>query len=47
MWYDRPFSQRNKGSKIVVEVKVGDNRKEGLDKILKRWYSQYRGVFIT
>ena len=36
MWQDHPFSQRNKASKIVVEVKVGDNGKEALDKILKR-----------
>ena len=36
MWQDHPFSQRNKASKIVVEVKVGGNGKEALDKILKR-----------
>ena len=36
MWHDYPFSQRNKPSKIAVEVKVGGNGEEGLDKILKR-----------
>ena len=41
-WHDHPFSQRNQTSKIVVEVKVGGNGKEGLDKILKRWGKQYR-----
>ena len=46
MWHDHPFSQRNKTSKIAVEVKVGGNRKKGLDKILKRCYRQYRGVAI-
>ena len=30
-----------KTSKIAVEVKVGGIGKEGLDKILKRWGSQY------
>ena len=35
MWHDYPFSQRNKPSKIAVEVKVGGNGEEGLDKILK------------
>ena len=34
MWYDHPLSQRNKISKIEVEVKVGGNRKEGLEKNL-------------
>ena len=33
MWHDAPFSPRNKTSKIEVEVKVGGNRKEGLDNI--------------
>ena len=46
MWYDHPFNQRNKTSKIAVEVKVGGNGKEGLDKILKKWGRQCRGVFI-
>ena len=46
MWHNQPFSQRNKTSKIAVDAKVGDNMKEGLDKILKRWDRQYRGVFI-
>ena len=47
MWHNHPLSQRNNTSKIAVEVKVGGNRKEGLDKILKRWDRQYRGFFIT
>ena len=47
MWHNHPFSQRNKTSKIAVEAKVGGNGKEGLNKILKRWVRQYRGVFIT
>ena len=33
MWHDHPFSQRNTTSKIEVDVKVGGNRKKGLDKI--------------
>ena len=37
MWNDNTFIQRNKTSKIVVEVKVGDNRKEKFNKMLKRW----------
>ena len=47
MWHDHPFSQRNKTSKIAVEVKVGSNGKDGFDKILKSWGRQYRGVIIT
>ena len=47
MWNGYPFSQRNKTSKIAVEVKVGGNGREGLDKILKSWGRQYTGVFIT
>ena len=47
MLHDHPFGQGNKTSKIEVEVKVGGNRKEGLDKILKRQDRQNRGVFIT
>ena len=43
MRHDHPFSQRNKTSKIAVEVTVGGNRKEGLDKILKRCDRQYWG----
>ena len=35
MWHDHPFSQRNKTSKITVEVKVGGNGEQELDKILK------------
>ena len=42
-WHDHPFSQRNQTSKIVVEVKVEGNGKEGLDKILKGWGKQCRG----
>ena len=40
MWHDQPFSQRNKTSKIAVEVKVGGekvkvggDRKKRLDKV--------------
>ena len=36
MWHNHPFRQRKKTSKIAVEVKVGGNRKDGLDKSLKR-----------
>ena len=42
MWHNHPFRQRNKTSKIEVEMKVGGNRKDGLGKILKRWGRQYR-----
>ena len=35
MWYDHSFSQRNKTSKIAVEVKIGDNEKRGWTKIRK------------
>ena len=34
--HDHSFSQRNKTSEIAVNVKVGGNEKEGLDKILGR-----------
>ena len=37
MWNDIPFSQRNKTSKILVEVKVGDNGKDRFNKMLKSW----------
>ena len=37
MWHNHPFSQTNKTSKIVVEVKVRGNGEEGLDNILKSW----------
>ena len=37
MWHNHPFSQRKKTLKTAVEVKVGDNRKEWLNKIFKRW----------
>ena len=43
MWHAHSFSQRKKTSKRVVEMKVGGNREEGLDKILKRWGRQYGG----
>ena len=43
MWHNHPFSQRNKTSKIDVEVKVRGSGKEGLGKILKRRRRQYRG----
>ena len=35
MWHNHPFSQRNKTSKIAVEVKVGDNGKKGWTKFQK------------
>ena len=47
MWNGYPFSQGNKTSKIAVEVKVGGNGREELDKILKSWGRQYKGVFVT
>ena len=47
MWHNHPFSQRNKTSKIAVEVKVGDNGKERLDKILKSLGRQLSAVFVT
>ena len=47
MWHDHPFSQRNKTSKIAVEVKVEGDGEEGLDKVLKRYGREYRGLFIT
>ena len=37
MWHDHQFSQKNKTSKIAVEVKVGGNRKERLQKVHKDW----------
>ena len=43
MWHDHPFSQRNKTLKIAVEVKVGCEGEEGLDKNLKRLGWQYKG----
>ena len=43
MWQDYSFSQRSKVSKIVVEVKIGGNEKEELDKTLKSWGRQYGG----
>ena len=43
MWQDHSFSQRSKVSKIVMEVKIGGNENEELDKTLKSWGSQYRG----
>ena len=43
MWQNHPFSQRNKTSKIAVEVKVGGSEKERLDKIFKKSSRQYRG----
>ena len=46
MWHDHPFNQRNKTSKIAVEVKVGGNGIEGI-KFKKGWGNQYRGVFKT
>ena len=36
MWHDHPFSQRNNTSKIAVEMKVGINGKEALEKNFKR-----------
>ena len=33
MWYDHPFSLRNKTTERAVGVEVGDNRERGLDKI--------------
>ena len=47
MWQNRPFRQRNKRSKIAVEVKVGGIGEEGLDKMLKRWGMEYSEVLIT
>ena len=41
MWHNDPFSQRNKTSKIAVEVNARGNGEKGLDKILKRWGGQY------
>ena len=41
------FSQRSKTLKIAVEMKVGGNGEEGLDKIYRRWSRQYWGVLIT
>ena len=51
MWSDHPFSHRNNTSKITAKVNVrgeveGDGE-EGLDKMYKRWFRQYQGVFIT
>ena len=46
MWHDNLFSQKTKTSKIAVEIKVGGNGEERLDKIYKRWGRQYRWVFI-
>ena len=46
MWHVHPFSQRNKTTKIA-EGQGWKQQKEGLDKILKRWGRQYRGVLIT
>ena len=43
---DHPYNQRNKTSKIEVEVKVGGYREEGLDETFKRCGREYRG-FIT
>ena len=43
MWHDHPFSQRNKTLKIAVEVKVGCEGEEGLDKNLKSLGWQYKG----
>ena len=42
MWHVHPFSQRNKTSKIAGR-EGWKQRKEVLDKILKRWGRQYRG----
>ena len=42
-WHDHTLNQRNKTSKIAVEMKVEGNGEDGLDKILKRWGRQYRG----
>ena len=33
MWHNPPFSQRNNTSKIVMEMKIGGNGKDELDKI--------------
>ena len=51
MWSDHPFSHRSNTSKITAKVNVrgeveGD-RETGLDKMYKRWFRQYQGVFIT
>ena len=40
MWHDHPLSQRNKTSKIAVEVKVGGNRK-------RRWTKFQKGRVDT
>ena len=37
MWLNHRLSQRNETSKIAVELKVGGNGKERLDKIFKSW----------
>ena len=47
MRHDHPFSQRKKTSKIAVEVRVGGNGEEELEKILIIWDREYWGVFIT
>ena len=36
MWHNHPFHQRNKTSKIAVEVKVGGNRKDGVGQKFKK-----------
>ena len=47
MWHDHSFSQRNKTSKIAVEVEVGGNGEEGLEKGFKKvgWF--WRSLFLV
>ena len=47
MRHDHTFSQRIKTSNVAVEVKVGGNGEEGLEKILKSCGGKYWGVLIT
>lgn len=45
MWYNQPFSQRNKATKRAVGVKFGD-KTEGRGIGQKKGDRQYREVFI-
>ena len=45
MWHNHQFRQRNKTSKIAVEVNVGGDGQEWLDKILKSSGRQCTGAF--
>ena len=42
IWYDHPFSQRNKTAERAVGMGVGDDREGGVDKNLKKEGRQYR-----